>query len=614
MSRVKLFARSGRVVAAVLLVAVVVVHVLSARGGWIWNLSYLAPMAVATVHAWRGARRTSREHRDVPVLVATGVTLSFSADLVWTILDVLGVDNQVSVADLLWFAAYAVLCAALWRVITSRRPGGRMEVTALVDVMTVVAVSVLVFWCLSVDSILDRPHLSTWVRTVWSGYPVGDALLLALAARTLVSRTARAHVGAAFVGGVVAWLVADVLYLAVPERGTAQLVMDAGWMVAPVLLAQVTWRPARGSAPSGRTSRRRTARVLVAVAPVLVAPVLDLVADLRGVPDHSLELFVGTLVLAALSFVRVAHLFGAEEQARVEVASARDLAVEASRAKSTFLANVSHEVRTPLTSVVAAAEMLADTDLDEEQAMLVERVERGGRVLGRLVEEVLDFSALGSGRLVVRRRPYDLPQLVEDVVEMFRPRAERAGVALAHRVDPGAPRWVVGDERRLVQVLANLLDNAFKFTRAGTVELAVRATPLLADATSPDTVVGAGFEVAVVDTGLGIPCHEHAHVFEAFHQVDGSTTREHGGTGLGLAVCAELTRLMGGTLRLSSLSGVGSTFTVTLPVGDLTGVPAPTAEPAPLPAVEGSATPAGERAGTTAGCAPQQDLVGGVPS
>lgn len=267
---------------------------------------------------------------------------------------------------------------------------------------------------------------------------------------------------------------------------------------------------------------------------------------------------VGLLFLAfAVYFVRSSRDRDHRARVAADLEVARDDALAASRAKSMFLANMSHEIRTPLTSVLAAAELLEDTPLDDTQRRLLGTMRRAGRQLKGLVDEVLDFSRIEAGEVRLVSEPFDLRAMVDDLADGYtRPAgAGRAPVRFDLQVDPDAPATIVGDRVRVVQVVGNLLDNAFKFTEEGCVSLTVRPS-------HPDFD---GVEFVVEDTGPGIPVELQASIFESFHQVDGSATRHHGGSGLGLAIVKELTDLMGGTVAVDSRPGAGSTFVVRVP-------------------------------------------------
>ncbi|WP_322920961.1 sensor histidine kinase [Nocardioides renjunii] len=541
-----------------LVVAAVVVYAVSDSAA-LDRLVYLGVLLGASAVAWVGALRSPAEHRRFGSLVAAGILLTALGDTAWELLAWQGRDTDVSVADPLWFASYVVLCAALW-VLLRRSEVGRDAQALVLDAVTIVVVSILVFWNFSIHTIVNDQQLAPHVRVAWSVYPVADAVLLALVARVLMSRTARAHLEASFGIGVVLWLAADIAWLMSVE-GDAVLLMDAAWMVAPVLLARSTWRSAESGVDRGPAlPNGRMVQMGIAIVPLLVPPVLMLFADTRDELDHLVLVVVGATTLTLLAFVRTARLMRSEERALRELELARDAALDASRAKSMFLATMSHEIRTPLTMVLGTAELLEDTPLDEEQVHLLATMRRSGDHLTALVDDILDFSRIEAGQVSLTAERFDVAGVVTDLVGAYAPRAARAGIRFEHQVAPGVPTTMTGDRTRVLQVVRNLLDNAVKFTPEGGVRLDVRPA---ADAGGG---VGA-VEVAVSDTGIGIAEDDLATVFESFRQVDGSTTRPYGGSGLGLAICRQLVELMGGELDVTSRSGQGSTFVARLPVG-----------------------------------------------
>lgn len=232
-------------------------------------------------------------------------------------------------------------------------------------------------------------------------------------------------------------------------------------------------------------------------------------------------------------------------------------ATQASEARAAFVQTVSHEIRTPLASTLAATELLAETDLDPQQAKLAATIERSGTRLLALVNQILDFSEIGADRTAVRAVPFDLTALVAELVEELRPSAYRRGLDLHGAVEPELPETVVGDPDRLSQVMLNLLGNAVKFTDEGEVRLEVRPDPH-----SPQSRV----LLSVHDTGIGIAATEQVRIFDPFHQVDASITRRHEGTGLGLAISTNLVSAMGGRMWVESAPGRGSTFSVSVPL------------------------------------------------
>jgi signal transduction histidine kinase len=572
------FGRIHATVALVVLGAVALYAV--ADNETVKNVCYLGVLVGAGIGAWIGALRVPRGRRLVPILVASGISLSALGDVLWTVLDAIGSGTDVSIADPAWFVSYVTLAVALWLVLDRSRPSGvvergRAELNLTLDVATIVAVSVLVFWSLTVDAIVADHTVTPFVRAVWAAYPVADAVLLALVVRVLMSRRARADVGTSFAVGVGLWLVADVGYLQVADGSNSGVVLDALWMVAPVLLAKAAWGAGTSDSRAPEPERRgaATGQLILAVAPLFVPAALELVADLRGKGDQPLQLFIGTAVLITLAFIRTARLLSSEDRALRALESARDLAVEASRAKTLFVANMSHEIRTPLTVVLATGELLEDTPLDDVQLGLLTKMNRSGEQLKSLVEGILDFSAIEAGRLTLTPTTFDLHALVAEAADVYRSRALSTPVRFVCDLAPDVPRSVVGDPARLRQVLGNLLDNALKFTHEGQVSLVVRRVTSAAT-----NGAGGGVELAVTDTGIGLREEDLEPIFTSFHQVDGSETRRYGGNGLGLAICKELTERMGGTITVTSEVGVGSTFVVRLPLA-----PEATAQqPAPL--------------------------------
>jgi two-component system sensor histidine kinase RpfC len=243
---------------------------------------------------------------------------------------------------------------------------------------------------------------------------------------------------------------------------------------------------------------------------------------------------------------------------------ARKRADEANQAKGRFLAIVSHEMRTPLNGVIAMADVLRETDLNESQREIVNTLGTSAHLLLVHIEDVLDMAKIEAGRVQIERQPFDLGKLLTSTVKVILPQARYKGLAVNTEIAPQAMRWFSGDSHHLRQVLLNLLSNAIKFTERGEITLCVTVT----DNMSRQATV----RVEVRDTGIGIAPAKQAAIFEPFTQADDSITRVYGGTGLGTTIAKQLVALMGGRIGVDSAVGVGSTFWFELPL--------PFAEPA----------------------------------
>jgi signal transduction histidine kinase/CheY-like chemotaxis protein len=316
------------------------------------------------------------------------------------------------------------------------------------------------------------------------------------------------------------------------------------------------------------SSQESDHRWLVA-ATIMTTVILGLQAALiSALPaDRMLSIGLGTATIGCVIaiFWKSRRIIRQEKQSQEELLHAKRAAENANRAKSDFLANMSHEIRTPMTSILGFSDLLlAGVRSDEEQQEFLLAIRRNGQALLELINDILDLSKIEAGRMSVRLAACSIEQVIDELLSAVTVRAREKGLTLEVRYEGLVPEQIQTDARRLRQILVNLTGNAIKFTDRGGVRISVRMAKRSGGA--------AALQFAVSDTGIGIQAHKVRELFQPFVQVDSSTTRRFGGTGLGLAISQRLANSLGGEIDVHSEPGRGSTFTVTIDPGPLTGV------------------------------------------
>ncbi len=262
------------------------------------------------------------------------------------------------------------------------------------------------------------------------------------------------------------------------------------------------------------------------------------------------------VIVILVILIVVFYLYRERKQAALEILKAKELAEKAKEAQEQFLANTSHEIRTPMNGIIGMTNHLMDTPLNNEQQEYINAIKESSNNLLSIINELLDLSKIMAKKILFDKQPFDLEQIIKNLIHLLEFRAIEKKISLQFQIDKAIPKTIIGDAIRLNQILLNLVENSVKFTHDGEIEITVG----LLNETEQEVQL----EFSVRDTGIGIPANKLNVIFENFTQVNAKTTRKYGGTGLGLSISKQLVEQQGGTVSVTSTVNVGSTFSFIL--------------------------------------------------
>jgi signal transduction histidine kinase len=506
-----------------------------------------------------------RLNRPVPrlpwLLFALGNLFFAVADIIFNIL----VNPPVpSVADGFYLAGYPLLAVGLLMLLFSS--GGHRRLAALADAAILTCAFILLQWVFWIDTITG----SGASRAVTAAYPLMDVVLLAGLAGFFVSGAWRTPSFLLLVASIVLLLVSDEVYGVSSSSYRSGSWIDSGWLLSYVLWAGAALHPSMRalSAPVSRPYRRlrvSPGRIAALIGALLAPPTVLVIQHAREANLEIPAIAVASLVISVFVVARLVGILRALERIRERERAARADAeqaqrlleaqnvrlVEADRMKDEFVALISHDLRTPLTSIMGYVELSLDEELGEEARSFLEVVSRSSQRLLRLVDDLLFVARLQSGRLDLSPSRLDLNEIARQAAEEARGRADAKDLELV--VDANGPVTVDADRGRVFQLLDNLISNAVKFTPdGGTIEIKVRGN--------------GGALLEVCDNGIGFTKAEAERVFERFYRTDRAVERQVPGTGLGLFIAAAIADAHGGRISAHPREGGGAVFRVELPL------------------------------------------------
>jgi signal transduction histidine kinase/DNA-binding response OmpR family regulator len=516
----------------------------------------LAAIAAAGL-SFRAARRRP-QHRSFFVLLGLALACWSSGEVIWGFYEVvLNVEVPFpSIADIGYLSAIPFAVAAMAVYPTAERSRATTRIRSVLDALIIATSVLFVSWAFVLAPALQQGGATAFETVVSLAYPVGDVVIASVAIMAIHRGRVLGRLPLLLVAvGMLANAVSDSVYAYLTQVGkySSGDIIDLGWFTAYLLIALAAVVPSRAAEEVQRSTRS----VGDLVVPYLALGCAVAVAMQKIVTRQFDDQMLLWLMLAAIVLVAIRQVI-----ALADGAAALAEAKEASQLKTAFIANMSHEIRTPMNGVMGMLALLLDRDLGAVERDYAETMAGSAEALMAVINDVLDFSKLEAGKVLPERVSFPLGATVEVAIAGIAAKAYAKNIELISIIQPDVPDHVVGDRLRVRQILANLLDNAVKFTDTG--EVVVRV--------SNDDQGRVRFDVT--DHGIGISPESRDLLFDSFTQADMSTTRLFGGTGLGLAICKQLAELMGGEIGVEGELGEGSTFWFALPfdvVTDLDG-------------------------------------------